>query len=182
MHAVPLLVGSRKRLVLDALPKFLCSSVIKMVSQPYFATNPILKEAKNRAPASEDAYRRYMSSGQGEGKTTHTKSGKKRHVATNRAKRGHGRYVIQQAGLLKKSIRRQRLTKNSRNRHRAAVGIGVHLKGKTGETAFYWHMVERGTSQMPAVPFLRPAFDKNVQVAVNAFAKTLKDEIDKIVK
>lgn len=153
-----------------------------MVSQPYFATNPILKEAKNRAPASEDAYRRYMSSGQVEGKTTHTKAGKKRRVATNRAKRGHGRYVIQQAGLLKKSIRRQRLTKNSREIHRAAVGIGVHLKGKTGETAFYWHMVEYGTSQMPAVPFLRPAFDKNVQVAVNAFAKTLKDEIDKIVK
>ena len=47
-----------------------------MLSQPYFATNPILKEAKNRAPASEDAYHRYMSSGQGEGKTTHTKSGK----------------------------------------------------------------------------------------------------------
>lgn len=107
---------------------------------------------------------------------------KKRRVATNRAKRGHGRYVIQQAGLLKKSIRRQRLTKNSREIHRAAVGIGVHLKGKTGETAFYWHMVERGTKNMPAVPFLRPAFDKNVQVAVNAFAKTLKDEIDKIVK
>ncbi|WP_196758392.1 HK97-gp10 family putative phage morphogenesis protein [Moraxella catarrhalis] len=180
MHAVPLLVGSRKRLVLDALPKFLYSSVIKMVSQPYFATNPILKEAKNRAPASEDAYRRYMSSGQGEGKTTHTKSGKKRRVATNRAKRGHGRYVIQQAGLLKKSIRRQRLTKNSREIHRAAVGIGVHLKGKTGETAFYWHMVERGTKNMPAVPFLRPAFDHHKDEAVQRFKKKLGERIDKL--
>lgn len=145
-----------------------------------FATNPILKEAKNRAPASEHAYRRYMSSGQGEGKTTHTKSGKKRRVATNRAKRGHGRYVIQQAGLLKKSIRRQRLTKKSRNRHRAAVGIGVHLKGKTGETAFYWHMVERGTKNMPAVPFLRPAFDHHKDEAVQRFKKKLGERIDKL--
>lgn len=117
---------------------------------------------------------------EGEGKTTHTKSGKKRRVATNRAKRGHGRYVIQQAGLLKKSIRRQRLTKNSRNRHRAAVGIGVHLKGKTGETAFYWHMVERGTKNMPAVPFLRPAFDHHKDEAVQRFKKKLGERIDKL--
>ncbi|MPW74628.1 hypothetical protein CPI40_05725 [Moraxella catarrhalis] len=105
---------------------------------------------------------------------------KKRRVATNRAKRGHGRYVIQQAGLLKKSIRRQRLTKNSREIHRAAVGIGVHLKGKTGETAFYWHMVERGTKNMPAVPFLRPAFDHHKDEAVQRFKKKLGERIDKL--
>ncbi|AKG08395.1 hypothetical protein AAX06_09875 [Moraxella bovoculi] len=144
-----------------------------------FATNPIVKEAKARAPATEAAYRRYMSSGQGEGKTTHTKAGKKRRVATNRAKRGEGRYVMQQAGLLRKSIRRQRLTKNSRERHRAAVGIGIHLKGKTGETAFYWHMVERGTVNMPAVPFLRPAFDHNKDEAVERFKQKLGERIDK---
>lgn len=141
-----------------------------------FATNPILKEAKNRAPASEDAYRRYMSSGQGDG-YYFDKNGKKRR---RRAKRGHGRYVIQQAGLLKKSIRRQRLTKKSRNRHRAAVGIGVHLKGKTGETAFYWHMVERGTKNMPAVPFFRPAFDHHKDEAVQRFKKKLGERIDKL--
>lgn len=144
-----------------------------------FATNPMLKEAKQRAPATEAAYRRYMSSGQGTGKTTHTKAGKKRRVATNRAKRGEGRYVIQQAGILRKSIRRQRLTKNSRDPHRAAVGIGIELKGKTGETAFYWHMVERGTVKMPAVPFLRPAFDHNKDAAVDRFKEKLAENIKK---
>lgn len=145
-----------------------------------FATNPMLKEVKQRAPASEAAYRRYMSSGQGEGKTKYTKAGKKRRVATNRAKRGEGKYVIQQAGLLKKSIRRQRLTKNSRERHRAAVGIGIHLKGKTGETAFYWHMVERGTVKMPATPFIRPAFDHNKDEAAERFKKKLGERIEKL--
>ena len=66
--------------------------------------------------------------------------------------------------------------------HGVAMGIYVGKGTKQKEYPNYWHFVEYGTSQMPAVPFLRPAFDKNVQVAVNAFAKTLKDEIDKIVK
>ncbi|AKG12256.1 HK97-gp10 family putative phage morphogenesis protein [Moraxella bovoculi] len=144
-----------------------------------FATNPIVKEAKARAPATEAAYRRYMSSGQGEKTTVFTKNGKARKGKSKRAKRGEGRYVMQQAGLLRKSIRRQRLTKNSRERHRAAVGIGIHLKGKTGETAFYWHMVERGTVNMPAVPFLRPAFDHNKDEAVERFKQKLGERIDK---
>lgn len=66
--------------------------------------------------------------------------------------------------------------------HGVAMGIYVGKGTKQKEYPNYWHFVEYGTSKMPAVPFLRPAFDKNVQVAVNAFAKTLKDEIDKIVK
>lgn len=145
-----------------------------------FATNPMLKEVKQRAPATEAAYRRYMSSGQGEKTTVVTKNGKTKKGKSKRAKRGEGRYVIQQAGILRKSIRRQRLTKNSRERHRAAVGIGIELKGKTGETAFYWHMVERGTVKMPAVPFLRPAFDHNKDAAVERFKQKLGERIDKL--
>lgn len=144
-----------------------------------YASNPILKEVKKRAPVSEQAYRRYMSSGQGIGKTQYTKAGKKRRVATNRAKRGEGRYVIQPAGLLKKNIRRTRLTKNAKNKHRAAVGIGVNVSGKTGESAFYWQFIEFGTRQMNAIPFLRPAFDGNKDQAVIRFKNQLKKAIEK---
>lgn len=145
-----------------------------------FATNPMLKEVKQRAPASEAAYRRYASKAQGEATTVVTKNGKTKKGKSKRAKRGEGKYVIQQAGILRKSIRRQRLTKNSRERHRAAVGIGIHLKGKTGETAFYWHMVERGTVKMPAIPFIRPAFDHNKDEAVERFKQKLGERIDKL--
>ena len=137
-----------------------------------FATNPMLKEA--------NAYKRYMSSGQGEATFKTTKNGKIRRGKSKRAKRGQGKYVIQQAGVLKKSIRRQR-AKNIKNG--AGVGIYIHKKGKkTGNSPFYWHMVEYGTSKMTAQPFLRPAFHNNKDIAVDRFGDKLKQAIDKAVR
>lgn len=96
-----------------------------------------------------------------------------------------GRRVVVQRGLLRSAIRKRKVPKREMGEfggHGVAMGIYVGKGTKQKEYPNYWHFLEYGTSQMPAVPFLRPAFDKNVQVAVNAFAKTLKDEIDKIVK
>ena len=96
-----------------------------------------------------------------------------------------GRRVVVQRGLLRSAIRKRKVPKREMGElggHGVAMGIYVGKKKKKKEYPNYWHFVEYGTSKTPAVPFLRPAFDKNVQVAINAFAKTLKDEIDKIVK
>lgn len=143
------------------------------------AAAPMRKDAKKRAKRTTSAYRRYMSSGQGEGYTMVVKNGKLR-KKRNRAKRGEGKYVMQPAGILRKSIHSYQLTKKTPKPHEAAVAIGVKLKGKTGETAFYWHMVEYGTVFHEARPFLRPAFVSNQEKAVEIFKERMAQEIEKI--
>lgn len=94
-----------------------------------------------------------------------------------------GRRVVVQRGLLRSAIRKRKVPKREMGEfggHGVAMGIYVGKGTKQKEYPNYWHFLEYGTSQMPAVPFLRPAFDKNVQKAVDIFAKTLKDELDKI--
>ncbi|MFC0819982.1 HK97-gp10 family putative phage morphogenesis protein [Moraxella marmotae] len=41
--------------------------------------------------------------------------------------------------------------------------------------------MEYGTSKMPAVPFIRPSFDKNKEKAVQIFTERLKNNIDKAI-
>lgn len=122
------------------------------------ALNPIRKDAKFYASVAPEPH------------TMITKSGRK---------------VVVQRGLLRSAIRKRKVPKREMGElggHGVAMGIYIGKGTKQKEYPNYWHFVEYGTSKMPAIPFLRPAFDKNVQIAVNAFAKTLKDEIDKIVK
>ncbi len=122
------------------------------------ALNPIRKDAKFYASVAPEPH------------TMITKSGRK---------------VVVQRGLLRSAIRKRKVPKREMGElggHGVAMGIYIGKGTKQKEYPNYWHFVEYGTSKMPAMPFLRPAFDKNVQIAVNAFAKTLKDEIDKIVK
>ncbi len=128
-----------------------------------FASTPMLKEAKSKAPATALPYKRYASNAKG---------GK-------RAKRGEGQYVVQQAGLLKKHIRR---TKMKLKTNGAGIGIYVSQKGGTGKVPFYWHMIEYGTSKMQAQPFLRPAFHNNKEVSVTRFGEKLKQAIDKVAQ
>lgn len=149
------------------------------------ALAPMQKTAKSLAPRAESAYRRYMTSGQGTGKTALTKAGKKRRVATNRAKRGEGKYQIAQPGLLQKSIRRRRLTKGV-SRHLKGVAGAVYIampdQASTFNSPFYWHFVEYGTRNMAASPFMRPAFDQNKDQSVQIFADKLKENIAKHIK
>ena len=49
-------------------------------------------------------------------------------------------------------------------------------KGKHKSVPFYWYFLEHGTSNMPAQPFVRPAFDASVKQAEEAaFNQYLKD-------
>lgn len=54
--------------------------------------------------------------------------------------------------------------------------------GKTRITPFYWRFFEFGTSKMNAKPFIRPAFDANVEKATQAGFDTYQDEIEKVLK
>lgn len=101
--------------------------------------------------------------------------------ATHKMQYGSG-YVLVNPGLLKSSIKKKRLTKAE---HAVAVeqgaAVGIYIgKGQGGLYPRYWHFLENGTSKMAAVPYLRPAFDENVNLAVEKFADKLKKNIDKL--
>lgn len=55
--------------------------------------------------------------------------------------------------------------------------VKIKKKGNKGY-AYYAHMVENGTSKMPAQPFMRVAFERRKQAAVIIFGNTLRKKID----
>lgn len=82
------------------------------------------------------------------------------------------------SGLLKRSV--------SVDTVRGSLTAGVKFKkvsakkkskkGKHKSTPYYWYFLEHGTSNMPAQPFVRPAFDASVKQAEEAaFNQFLKD-------
>lgn len=147
-----------------------------------YAVAPMVKEAKQRAPKSEEDYRRYMSGGQGEATKVKTKRGKFRRGKSKRAKRGEGKYVIQRKGSLRRSIKRLKITKLEEfKKNGTAVGIFVS-NSKSDLPPYYWYFIERGTSKYAATPFLRPAFDNNVEEAVNRFGIKLNENIDEYLE
>lgn len=86
-------------------------------------------------------------------------------------------------GTLRRSIFHMYLPERS-SAHRVVFGVGVRRKDAgdpTGKGAFYWHMVEYGTSKMPAHPFLRPAYEKKVAEAFEVMKQRLAAEISKEV-
>lgn len=50
------------------------------------------------------------------------------------------------------------------------------------DNAWYWHFVEFGTKNMPAQPFLAPAFDGKRTDAVQAFVDEMSAQLEKNVK
>lgn len=145
-----------------------------------FASQPMLNAARRGARVAEKRYRRYMSHGQGEATYVKTKNGKWRAGKSKRAKPGEGKFEWQEPGLLKKSVRRRRLNKKSKNEHRASVGIYMHKgTGKTHGSAYYWRFIEYGTKKMPATPFIRPAYHNHEAEAVDRFKSRLAKSIKK---
>lgn len=53
--------------------------------------------------------------------------------------------------------------------------------GPKGNTA-HWHLVELGTEQMPAQPFLQPAARQQAEAAMHKFTASLDKGIDRILK
>lgn len=120
-----------------------------------FATNPIVKEAQNRAAQAPEPHQmRYGS-----------------------------RTVTVKPGLLKSAIKKRRLTKkeHAQGMYSAAIGIVISKKNPQKLYPRYWHFIERGTKNMPAIPFIRPAFDNHKDEAVARFKKKLGERIDKMM-
>lgn len=75
------------------------------------------------------------------------------------------------------------------------IASGVHVRGtnpvtgksdgkmKTGDrnNAYYWRFLELGTSKMPPVPFLRPAYDARQEDAAKAAFEVANRSIDKVL-
>lgn len=86
------------------------------------------------------------------------------------------------SGLLKRSI--------SVDTVRGSATAGVKFKkvlakkkGKKGRhksVPFYWYFLEHGTSNMPAKPFVRPAFDASIKQAEEAAFNQYLTDIDGI--
>lgn len=80
-----------------------------LYSSLMYASLPMYKYVRSQAPMTKAPYRRYMSYGQGDG-FYYDKNGKKRR---RRAKRGTGKYEIQESGLYHKSIKRRHCVGNA---------------------------------------------------------------------
>lgn len=122
------------------------------------ALTPVVKEAKARASVAPEP-----------------------HIMTTAG----GRKVEVKPGLLESAIRKRRLPKSEHTgefAEGAVMGVYVGKGTKQKEYPRYWHLIEYGTSKMRAAPFLRPAFDQNVDLMVSRFADKLSKNIDKLSK
>lgn len=80
-------------------------------------------------------------------------------------------------GDLRKAIGRQRIKKAD------LPSVTVKVKrSRKNPYPFYWHFIEYGTSRMAATPFLRPAFEQNVELAIQLFSEELTKRIDKLTQ
>ncbi|MBI4800634.1 MAG: HK97 gp10 family phage protein [Desulfarculus sp.] len=79
--------------------------------------------------------------------------------------------VLAQPGNLRKTV----VARSSRGDpwHRAVYQVGVNKRG------FYGKFSEFGTSNMSARPWLRPAFDGNIQQVIEAVRKKLEAALTK---
>ena len=82
-----------------------------------------------------------------------------------------------------------------KGRRRGEITSGVHIRGvnpNTGNSdntmkannrrnAFYWRFVELGTSNMPAHPFVRTAFDTRQEEATQAAMSRMNQAIDEVL-
>lgn len=55
------------------------------------------------------------------------------------------------------------------------------MKAKNPRNVFYWRFVEMGTVNMPAHPFVRPAFDTRQEEAANAAIALATRAIDEVL-
>lgn len=118
----------------------------------FYASEPIFEEIKRNAPKAEKAYYRYYRGS----------------ARARLAGRPQNTRKLKKPGTLRRNIARKRIRVNG------GVAVGIYIKSK----AFYYRFIERGTPTFAAVPFLRPAYDRYKEVAVERF----KDKYGTYVK
>ncbi|MCE9664521.1 HK97 gp10 family phage protein [Halomonas sp. M5N1S17] len=92
------------------------------------------------------------------------------------------RRAPRRSGKLSRNI--QAVTVKVSEGNRSAAGVRVRSRGKADDpsNAFYWRFIELGTSKMPPVPFIRPAFDAKEQEAGDAAIAKVTEALDKVLK
>ncbi|POP44929.1 hypothetical protein CHU32_13675 [Superficieibacter electus] len=103
--------------------------------------------------------------------------------------------VINRAPVRTGKMKKNVVVVTQRSRRRGEISSGVHIRGvnpRTGNSdntmkasnprnAFYWRFVELGTVNMPAHPFVRPAFDTRQEEAAEAAIARMNSAIDKVL-
>ncbi|MBN3344982.1 HK97 gp10 family phage protein [Pectobacterium brasiliense] len=97
----------------------------------------------------------------------------------------------ERTGKMRKNV----VVVTQKSKRRGEISSGVHIRGvnpRTGNSdntmkaknprnAFYWRFVEMGTVNMPAHPFVRPAFDTRQEEAANAAIARANHAIDEVL-
>ena len=93
----------------------------------------------------------------------------------------NGKKIDVQPGLLRTAIKKRRVPKSEmKGEFAQGAAMGMYIgTGRNKVYPNYWHFIERGTSTQPATPFIRPAFDNNVQLMIERFSEKLNENIDK---
>lgn len=123
-----------------------------------FALTPVVKEAKTRASKADEP-----------------------HTMTY----PNGKTVDVDPGLLKSAIRKRRVPKKEMvGEFATGAAMGVYIGKGTKQKVYpnYWHFIEYGTPTFPAAPFIRPAFDNNVELMLERFGDKLNQNIDKYLE
>ncbi|MEQ9845661.1 HK97-gp10 family putative phage morphogenesis protein [Pectobacterium brasiliense] len=103
--------------------------------------------------------------------------------------------VIANAPSRTGKMRKNVVVVTQKSRRKGEISSGVHIRGvnpRTGNSdnkmkannprnAFYWRFVEMGTVDMPAHPFVRPAFDVRQEEAANAAIARANRAIDEVL-
>ncbi|MEI7216272.1 HK97-gp10 family putative phage morphogenesis protein [Pectobacterium carotovorum] len=108
-----------------------------------------------------------------------------------------GAEVLKEEVIANAPVRTGKMRKNvvvvtQKSRRKGEISSGVHIRGvnpRTGNSdnkmkansprnAFYWRFVEMGTANMPAHPFVRPAFDTAQEEAAQAAITRMSTAID----
>lgn len=121
----------------------------------FYASQPMIEEIKQNAPRAEKSYYRYY-----RGSLRQRKKGNPQ----------NSRKLIR-PGTLRRNIARKRI------RVDGGVAVGIYIKNK----AFYFRFIEFGTPHILAVPFIRPAYDKNKDLAIVRFIERYREYIQKVL-
>lgn len=93
----------------------------------------------------------------------------------------NGKKIEVKPGLLRTAIKKRRVPKSEmKGEFAQGAAMGMYIgTGRNKVYPNYWHFIERGTSTQPATPFIRPAFDNNIDLMLSRFSEKLSENIDK---